>query len=160
MPLDAYLKPRGVLIGAGQPAPDFTLKDQSGQEWSLSGALAKGEAVLCFFPMAFTSVCGAEMTCINDELESWQGKGTQVVGISCDSPAALNAWAESLGLQQPLLSDMHREVCKAYGLYWKEMNIASRGTVIVGQDGLVRWSQSRAPGSAMDLDVVVQAMEA
>src|SRR5689334_19208022 len=97
------LKPRSAPITAGDPAPDFTLKDQNRADWTLSDQLKKGDVVLCFFPLAFTGVCSTEMKCVNDEIAQWQAKGAQVVGISCDSFATLKAWADQLGLKQTLL---------------------------------------------------------
>src|SRR5262245_57125039 len=122
MPANDHLKPRTSPIAVGETAPDFTLPDQNRQEWKLSEHLKQGEVVLCFYPMAFTGVCSTEMKCINDEMGEWQGKGVQVVGISADSFAVQKAFADKEGFKQPLLADMHRQVCKAYGLYWPELN--------------------------------------
>lgn len=153
------LTPRETPITVGIPAPDFTLKDQNRNEWKLSEAVKKGDVVLCFFPLAFTGVCGTEMKCVNDEIAAWQKKGAQVVGISCDSFATLKAWADQLGLKQTLLADMHRDVCRAYGLYWKDLNVSSRGTVVVGKaedgKGKVKWVQAREPGKAMNWEEVL-----
>lgn len=149
------LAERAELIRPGDDAPDFTLLDQHRNEWKLSDALGKGGVVLCFFPFAFTDVCSTEMKCINDEMESWQAKGASVVGISCDSFAALHAWSEQIGLKQTLLADMHRQVCKAYGLYWADLHVASRGTVVIDPSGKVKWSQGRQPGQAMSWDEVL-----
>ena len=63
--------------------------------------------------------------------------------------------AESLGLTHRLLADMHREVCKAYGFYFADLNVASRGTVIVGKNGRVAWVQARELKNAMNLDEVI-----
>lgn len=148
------LTPRDKVIATGQIAPNFTLKDQNRNDWTLSEQLKKGDVVLCFFPLAFTGVCGTEMKCVNDEIATWQKKGAQVVGISCDSFASLKAWADQMGLKQTLLADMHREVCRAYGLFWKELNVSSRGTVVIGKSadgiGKVKWVQAREPGKAMN----------
>lgn len=156
------LTPRDKPITAGEPAPDFTLKDQNRDDWTLSKALANGDVALCFFPLAFTGVCGTEMKCINDELASWSAKGATVVGISCDSFAALKAWSEQMGLKQTLLADMHRNVCRAYGLYWPDLNVSSRGTVVVtrgaGGTPVVKWSQARQPKDAMKWDEVLAAL--
>jgi peroxiredoxin len=153
------LKPREKLIASGEAAPDFTLKDQHKNDWKLSDALKKGDVVLCFFPLAFTGVCSTEMKCVNDEMNKWTVRGAQVVGISCDSFATLKAWADQLGLKQTLLADMHREVCKAYGLYWADLNVSTRGTVVIGKSatgqGKVTWSQGREPGKAMSFDEVL-----
>lgn len=157
-----HLRPRESPLTAGETAPDFTLKDQHRQEWNLGANLKKGDVVLCFYPLAFTGVCTTEMKCVNDELAAWQGKGAQVVGISCDSFAAQKAWADQLGLKQTLLADMHRDVCRAYGLYWKDLNISTRGTVIIGQsetgEGKVKWAQAREPGKGMNWEEVLAHM--
>lgn len=153
------LAPRTSPVGVGDTAPDFTLKDQNRSDWKLSDALKKGDVVLCFFPLAFTSVCSTEMKCVTSEMDSWQKKGAQVVGISCDSFATLKAWADAEGFKQTLLADMHRQVCKAYGLYWPDLNVSSRGTVVIGQSadgkGKVKWVQAREPGKAMNFDEVL-----
>lgn len=153
------LKPRDTAPRPGEPAPDFELPTQNrGENWRLADALKKSEIVLCFFPMAFTGVCAAEMKCVNDEIAKWQSKGATAVGLSCDSGPALKAWADQMGFKQTLLSDMHRTVCRAYGLYWPEMNVAWRGTVVIGRDGKVRWSQKREIPVAFKPDEVLAAL--
>jgi len=153
-----HLTPRSTFIAKGDSAPDFTLKDQNKADWKLSDALKKGEVVLCFYPLDFSPVCSTEMKCASDELSRWAGKGAQVVGISCDSFFVHEAWAKSLDLKQTLLADMHRDVCKAYGIYWPDLNVAGRGTVVIGTDGNVKWAQKREVGNAMDFNDVLAAI--
>lgn len=159
MAINDALTPRTTPIAVGDTAPDFELKTQDRADWKLSDAVKKGDVVLCFYPLAFTGVCSTEMKCVNDEISSWQSKGAQVVGISCDSFATQKAWADSLGLKQTLLADMHRAVCKAYGLYWSDLNVSSRGTVVIGKSadghGKVKWVQARQPGNAMNFEEVM-----
>lgn len=156
------LSPRSAPIQVGEAAPDFTLKDQDKGDWTLSEALKKGPVVLCFYPLDFSPVCSTEMKCITDEFSKWEAKGAQVVGISCDSFFVHRAWADALGLRQTLLADMHRSVCKAYGFYWPDLNIATRGTVIVERDASgrakVKWTQSREIPQAMKPDELLAAL--
>ena len=146
-------------LAVGSIAPDFTLKTQDRADWSLAEHVKKGDVVLCFYPLAFTGTCQIEMKCVNDEMATWTKKGATVVGVSCDSFAANKAWADQLGLKQTLLSDLHRTVCKAYGLYWADLNVSQRGTVVIGQSpdgkGKVTWIQARNPGAAMDWETVL-----
>jgi len=153
-----HLTPRDELIGPGETAPDFTLLDQNRDGWSLKDHLGKGDVVLAFYPLDFTGVCTEENECLTKELERLREAGTEVVGISCDSFAAHKAFAEQTGLKHTLLADMHREVCRAYGLYWADLNVSSRGTVVIGPDGVVKWSQGREPGTAMALDDLLAAL--
>lgn len=161
MPPTTTLPVHASLIKPGENVPDFTLLDQDRQEWTLGEALKKGPVVLCFFPLAFTGVCGTEMECVTREFSRWSKDGVQIVGVSCDSFATLKAWADQMGFTHRLLSDMHRAVCKAFGLYWADLNVSQRGTVIVELDpsgqARVTWSQAREPGQAMDFDAVLNA---
>lgn len=146
-------------LTAGTIAPDFEVDDQNRAKWKLSDNVKKGDVVLCFFPFAFTGVCGTEMKCITREMNDWKRKGASVVGVSCDSPFVLKAWAQAEGFEHTLLSDQHRAVTKAYGLYWPDMNTTRRGTVVVAKSadgkGKVKWSQAREPGNAMKWDDVL-----
>ncbi|MEL7471996.1 MAG: redoxin domain-containing protein [Planctomycetota bacterium] len=158
------LTPRRAPLSIGDEAPDFTLSNDAREDWSLSKALDEGRVVLCFFPFAFTSVCTDEMQCVTNDLDKWSNGGVSVVGVSCDSFAALAAWRERLGLKQTLLSDIKRDVCRAYGLFWDDLNVSKRGTVVIGKDASgaarVEWIQAREPGNAMDFDAVLAAAKA
>lgn len=161
LPMTTTLSPgstREAILAPGEVAPDFEVQNQDRKPWKLSEALAKGDVVLCFFPFAFTSVCGTEMKCITDETARWREKGMQVIGVSCDSWAALKAWADKEGFTHTMLSDLHRTVCRAYGLYWADLNVAWRGTVVIGRHGKVLWSQKREIKAAMTLDEVLAAV--
>lgn len=157
-----HLTARSQPFQAGETAPDFTLLDQNRQEWKLSDAVRKSDVVLCFYPLDFSPVCSTEMKCVTDEMDRFASKGAQVVGISCDSFFTHKAWADSLGLKHPLLADMHRQVCRAFGLFFPDLNCASRGTVVIGKsaDGraVVKWSQAREIKNAMQNDEVLAAV--
>ena len=158
MPAATALTPRETPLSPGDAAPDFTLLDQDSNKWTLSERLGDAGVVLCFYPMDFSPVCSTEMRCVSDELGRFAEGGAEVVGVSCDSFFVHKAWAQSLGLTQTLLADMKREVCRAYGLYFPDLNVASRGTVFVRPDGTVGWVQARELGAAMDLDEVIAAI--
>lgn len=84
---------------------------------------------------------------------------TVVLGISIDSPAANNAFAEKLGVTFPLLSDMNRKVLKQYGIL-KLYNVekdeyewAQRTTIVVDKQGVIQHVEEGAsavnPNSAI-----------
>lgn len=156
------LTPREKPLAVGDTAPDFTLPDQDRKDWKLSDAVRKGDVVLCFYPMDFSPVCSTEMKCLTEEMDKFAEKGAEVVGISCDSFFAHKAWADSLNLRHTLLADMHRKVCKAYGMYLPDLNVASRGTVVVGKDasgkGKVKWVQGRELKKAMSNEDVLETV--
>lgn len=150
---------RTSLIAVGDTAPDFTLQTQDKKDWKLSDAVKQGDVALCFVPFAFTGTCSVEMKCISDDLAKWSTKGSTVVGISCDSWFANKAWAEKEGYTHTILSDLHRDIAKGYGLFWSDLNVANRGTVVIGKaadgKGKVKFVQAREPSKAMNWNDVL-----
>lgn len=156
------LSPRTSPITVGETVPGFELNDQNRTAWRLDEHVKRGDVVLCFFPFAFTGVCGTEMKCISKDLAEWSKKGASVVGVSCDSPFTLKAWADAEGFSHTLLSDQHRQVTKALGIHWPEMNTTQRATVVVGKSpegaGKVKFVETRQPGNAMNWEQVLKTI--
>ena len=89
----------------GEMAPDFVLKDQSGQELKLSELRGK-RVLLSFHPAAWTGVCAKQMQSLEKNNDTFQSLNTLPLGISTDSVPAKKAWAEHLGIKNvQLLSD-------------------------------------------------------
>jgi len=144
----------------GQPAPDFTLKNQFGEEVQLSDFQGKKNVVLIFFPMAFTGICTSELCEIRDRNESFSNDDVQVFGISCDSSAAQKVFAETENFNYPLLSDYwpHGAVAQSYGAFNDQLGFAIRGTFVIDKTGTVRWAVINGPGDARDVDDYVTAL--
>jgi mycoredoxin-dependent peroxiredoxin len=128
-----------MAIGVGDEAPDFTLKDQEGNEVTLSSFRGKKNVVLVFYPFTFTGVCHGEMCDIRDNPKSYMNDETQVLAISCDSRHAQRVWAEQEGFDFPVLSDFwpHGNVAKSYGIFNDQLGCAMRATFVLGKDGKV-----------------------
>ena len=138
----------------GQEAPNFTLKDQFGEEVTLSDFRGKKNVVLVFYPMAFTGICTGELCDIRDRSGDFGTDDVQVLGISTDTPASLKVFAEQEGLKYPLLSDFwpHGEVAKAYDSFFEPRGFALRGTFIIDKEGVLRWQVVNQPGDARNSD--------
>jgi len=65
-----------------------------------------------------------------------------LLGISGDSPFSHAEFHKRNALSFPLLSDVHRNVIRAYEVWDEERNVAYRSTAVVDIDGKLRWSQS------------------
>ena len=124
-------------VSVGDVAPDFTLKNEDGQEVALSGFRDKKNVVLAFYPFDWSPVCTTENCALTADLSGFEGKETVILGISCDSHFSHKAWKEKLGLKQSLLSDLKREVSKKYGLYLEDFNCSKWATVVVDKSGKV-----------------------
>lgn len=127
----------------GDAAPAFTLKNQDGEDVSLSDF--SGESVIVYFyPAAMTPGCTTEACDFRDSLASLQAAGYRVLGISKDAPEKLAEFREHDALTFPLLSDEGLEVHKAYGAYGEKSNYGKtiegvlRSTFVVNPDGTIR----------------------
>lgn len=134
-----------MAIVPGQPAPDFTLFSSEKEEISL--ASQRGHSVvLLFFPLAFTSVCTAELCSVRDNLGWYNNVDARVFGISVDSPQTLARFKEDQGLNFTLLSDFNKEVSRAYGSIYEQfgMNmkgVSKRSAFVIDREGIVRYAE-------------------
>jgi peroxiredoxin len=141
----------GLAVGAH--APDFTLRDQFGQDVTMSSFAGRKAVALLFFPWAFSNVCTGELTGVRDRLDEFLTFDTEVVAISTDPTYSLRVFADRDGLNFPLLSDFwpHGEVAASYGVFDRELGVARRSSFVVDQAGIVRWSVHNALPEGRDL---------
>ena len=127
-------------IAVGQPAPDFTLKDQNQKEVKLSDFRGRN-VLLAFYPHDWSPVCTKEHACFVDDLKSFESLDARVLGIRVDSVWSHKAFAEKMGIRYPLLADFQPKGAAAaqFGLYLAEAGITNRATVIVDRQGVVRY---------------------
>ena len=146
----------------GGPAPDFTLRDQFGQDVTLSSYRGKKAVALIFYPFAFSGVCTGEMAGIRSRLAEFLTFDSEVLGISCDPAYALRAFADSDGLNFPLLSDFwpHGEVSRAYDVFDDKRGCPRRSSYVIDKDGLVRWAVHNAMPEGRDLDEHLRQLSA
>ena len=133
-------------LSPGDPAPDFTLTTDAGDEVSLS-ALRGRKVIVYFYPAAMTPGCTTQACDFTDSLASLKSAGYEVLGISPDQPAKLATFRERDGLGIPLLSDPDRATLAAYGafgekkLYGKVVEGVIRSTFVVDEDGTIELAQ-------------------
>lgn len=128
------------MLEIGNKAPQFTLKDKSGKEVSLSSFLGK-KVVLYFYPKDNTPGCTRQACAFAGLYKEFEKKGVEVIGISKDSIASHAKFAEKYGLPFVLLSDPELEAINAYGV-WQEKKMCGkvsmgvvRTTFIIDEQG-------------------------
>ncbi len=149
------------MVNIGDTAPAFTLKNTQKSDVSLADYAGK-TVILAFYPGAFTGVCDKEMCAFQDNLDKLNISDSIVLGISVDSPWANAEFARKYNLEFTLLSDIDREVVKAYdatfvGLGGIEGYVcANRVVIVIDKNGVVqhRWVAEN-PGVEPDYDAVV-----
>ena len=121
-------------------APDFTLPDKDGNLVSLSSFLGK-RVVLYFYPRDNTPGCTRQACAFAGAYKGFQDKGVEVIGISKDSIASHQKFAEKYNLPFILLADTNLEVIKAYGVWQEKKNYGKvsmgvvRSTYIIDAEG-------------------------
>ncbi len=150
-----------MTLEIGRHAPDFTLRDQHGQEVTLSGFRGERNVVVLFFPFAFTGICSTELAEVRDDIGSFRNDDVELLAVSCDQLFTLRAYAERERLDYPLLSDFwpHGQVAQAYGTFDADRGVALRGTFVVDREGLLRWQVVNPTGTGRDLDLLRLALQ-
>ena len=143
------------MIQVGQHAPDFTLKDQNNEEFTLSSFRGRQAVLIIFYPLAFTGICTGELCAVRDDLATFQNSDVQTVTVSVDSSYSHKIFSEREGYEFPLLADFwpHGAVAQLYGVFNEATGFANRGTFLVDRDGIVRFAEMNGPGEGRDPQV-------
>lgn len=152
-----------MAIEVGQQAPDIELPVAGSQDkFRLSDHKGKQPVVLLFFPLAWTGVCTQQMCDTRDSLARYEELGAKVVGISVDSPFALNKFKEEQGLNFDLASDFNREAVEKFGCQYEDLlgfkGVAKRSAFVIDKEGKVAYAQVNE--SAKDIPAVEDIQKA
>ena len=130
------------MLEVGTKAPDFTLKNQEGQEVSLSQFAGK-RVVLYFYPRDNTPGCTRQACGFAQNYEGFTQRDVVVIGVSKDSVASHLKFAQKYELPFVLLSDPNLEAIQAYGV-WQEKKLYGkvsmgvvRTTYIINPQGVI-----------------------
>jgi peroxiredoxin (alkyl hydroperoxide reductase subunit C) len=142
-----------IIIGCnmglvGKKAPEINLKavvkGKIENLYTLS-ALRGKYVVLFFYPLDFTFVCPTEIHAFQDRIKDFETRETQVIGCSVDSCFSHSAWLNTprmqggiQGVEFPLLSDINKQVSRAYDVLKEDEGIAYRGLFLIDKEGIVR----------------------
>ena len=129
----------------GAPAPDFALRDGSGNDWRLSDNRGK-VVVLLFYPGDETPICTRQMCSVRDRWEDYSATGAEVVGISTDSVESHQEFAKHHELPLRLLSDSDQAVANLYGARSLIPGKVARSVFVIDAKGTIRHRDVRPLG--------------
>lgn len=141
-------------LNLNEPAPDFTLKDGSGNDWQLANHRGK-VVVLLFYPGDETPVCTRQMCSVRDRWEDYQATGAEVVGISTDSVESHRKFAEHHDLPLRLLSDAGGKVSALYAAKSIIPGRTARSVFVIDAEGKLRYQDVRPVGLLKPKDDVI-----
>ena len=130
------------MLQIGTKAPDFTLFDKNGNAVSLSDFLGK-KVVLYFYPKDNTPGCTRQACAFAGAYKEFEARGVVVIGISRDSVASHQKFAEKYELPFILLSDPDRQAIEAYGVWQEKKNYGKvsmgvvRSTYLIDTEGKI-----------------------
>lgn len=138
----------------GLHAPEFTLKNESGEDVSLSDFAGKKYIILYFYPKDATPGCTTEACDFRDAYESFDNLNAVILGVSPDGEKAHTKFIEKHGLPFSLLIDDQHQVSEAYGvwvlkkMYGKEYMGVERSTFLIDPTGTVikEWRKVKVKG--------------
>ena len=130
------------MLEVGMKAPAFTLPDKDGNPVSLSDFLGK-KIVLYFYPRDNTPGCTRQALAYAALNAEFAARGTAVIGISKDSSASHQKFAEKNALPFVLLSDPERRAIEAYGVWQEKKNYGKvsmgvvRSSFVIDEQGVI-----------------------
>jgi peroxiredoxin (alkyl hydroperoxide reductase subunit C) len=148
------------LIAPGTPVPEFTLKREDGEDFTREDLLGK-TTVLVFYPFAFSPVCTDQLQIYEEALEDFEAQGVTLYAVSTDHSHSQKAFKEKLGITIEQLSDFEPkgEAARKLGAYFEPGGMTNRALVIVGPDGVVRWSHLAAsPGELPGVGLIFDGL--
>ena len=131
------------MLTVGTQAPDFTLFDKDGNAVSLSQFLGK-RVVLYFYPRDNTPGCTRQACAFAGAYKKFEARDVVVIGISRDSVASHQKFAEKYELPFILLSDPDRQAIEAYGVWQEKKNYGKvsmgvvRSTYLIDAEGNIK----------------------
>jgi peroxiredoxin len=149
------------VLPAGAEVPDFTLAREDASKFTQDD-LTGQTTILVFYPFAFSPVCIDQLQTYERALDQLTGDAERIYGVSCDSTWAQRAFREKLGVSIEQLSDFEPKgaACSAFGVLHKG-GFAQRALVIVGPDGVVRWSyEAPSPAELPGVELLLEGLAA
>lgn len=152
------------MVREGDIAPGFALPDKPRHEVDVGALIGAKPVVLLFFPLAFSSVCTAELCRFRDEWSRYESTGASVFGISVDSPFVNAKFREIERVPFPILSDFNKSVSSMYGVLHEDLmglkGVSKRAAFVIGADGRVRYRWvTEDPGVQVDFGAIWAALD-
>ena len=130
------------MLQAGTKAPDFSLPDQNGKLHTLSEYAGK-KVILYFYPKDNTPGCTRQACAFAAGIGQFRQRNVEVIGISKDSAASHQKFAQKYELPFTLLSDPELQAIQGYDV-WKEKKLYGkvsmgvvRSTYIIDEQGII-----------------------
>ena len=130
------------MLNVGAKAPGFTLSDKDGNAVSLSDFIGK-KVVLYFYPRDNTPGCTRQACAFAGAYAAFRELDAVVIGVSKDSVASHQKFAQKYDLPFVLLSDPELTAIQAYDVWQEKKNYGKvsmgvvRATYVIDENGVI-----------------------
>jgi len=148
-----------VPLGAGTPAPDFTLPSSVGDPVTLKELRGK-PVILAFYPADWSPTCSDQMSLYQALAPEFGRFDAHLFGISVDGRWCHQAFAKDRGIEFPLLADFEPKgaIASTYGVY-SSTGVSKRALFVIDAAGVIRWSHVFEKGVIPGADGILDALE-
>ena len=149
-------------LKAGDDAPDFELKASDGKTYKLSSFKGKHAVVVAWFPKAFTGGCTKECKAMKEQGKLIREYDVAYFTASVDAVEGEKgnaAFAKSLDLDYPILSDPEKKVAKDYGVLKPDGGVSNRWTFFISKDGKIKHIEKMVKTEAHGEDIAAKLKE-
>lgn len=156
----------------GKIAPNFTSPAVLGngkiiENFNFQKHIKEKNAVLFFWPMDFTFVCPSELIAFDKRYEEFQKRNVEIIGVSCDSQFAHNAWRNTAinkgGIGQVryvMVADTEKKIQTAYNIKHPNMSISLRGSFILDRHHIIRHLSINDLPIGRNIDEILRILDA
>ena len=162
-------KAEQVLTIVSKPAPQFTAEavvDDEIKKISLSDYEGKNK-ILVFYPADFSFICPTELFAFQEKVEEFNKRNAVILAISVDQVYTHQKWLEIprnqggvQGISYPLISDVKKEISRAYGTLHEEQGNAFRGVFIIDKNNIVQAATIYNESVGRDISEVLRVLDA
>ena len=153
-----------------EKAPDFlaqaVMPDNAIERLFRLSSFEGKYVVLFFYPLDFSFVCPSEILAFDEQLEDFQSRDAEIVGISIDSVHTHLAWKKTpiekggIGsIRFPLVSDVNKDIARSYGVLSRD-GVALRGLFLIDRNGIIRHAVLNDPALGRSVAETLRMLDA
>ena len=145
-------------LQVGDTAPDFTLKNQNGEEIHLLGLRGK-KVLVSFHPLAWTPVCEIQMKSLEIKQDLFSKLNLVPLGLSVDSQPCKLEWGKHIGIRKlDMLADFwpHGGVASKFGIFIDKAGISGRANFLIDEDGKVIFIRIYERSEIPDIEEIIR----
>lgn len=128
-----------MALQVGDKIPNFSAKDNKGNDFDSNSIIGKKPVVIYFYPKDNTPGCTAQACSFRDQYEDFKDLGAEVIGISSDSVSSHEKFIQKYKLPFILLSDSNKKIRHLFGVKANLFGLLpGRVTYVADKNGIIQ----------------------